>query len=464
VHRKPALAAACAVATAVVGVGLAVSPAQAAAPALPGHITAVSATPGPAAGEVTFHWKAEGTHTTAFVIETGLSSFKVGDPRLPDHGRGSKTFTVSGKSRSVTLSAAQVASAGASVATAHHLYYRFKAVDRTSSGTSTRSWPYQQWVAVAPAAVSGHGDALRVASFNVRTAKDNTGPHAWLTRVPLVAHEIVRHAPDLVALQELNPGRADGLDLPTTGAVRQTESLLNAVHAEGATQYALVRTTPYVPSTVTEGTQGARIMYDTSRYRLLSTCHETTGGSPYSSDCSISTPVLSTDSASAKRRSAYALFEDRSSGAQFWFVSVHLDPRHSSTMHTEHVYEGLRAAQMSAVLSKISSLNTRHLPVVLGGDTNSWQNNQGGERAHDALIAAGYYDSAAAQTQVDVRYTTMSDFATTLTLPSSGWGARLDVIATHGIKGATRFENVMLHTDSNRASDHNMVLADLRLP
>ena len=130
----------------------------------PGASAAVTARPGPGPGQVTFSWKQDGSHTTAFIIETGLTSFKVGDPNLPDHGRAAKYFAVASGRRSVTLSAAQVASAGASAGSANHLYYRLKAMNKTRSGTTYRDWPYLQSVAVAPATPSRSGAALRVAA------------------------------------------------------------------------------------------------------------------------------------------------------------------------------------------------------------------------------------------------------------------------------------------------------------
>ena len=103
-------------------------------------------------------------------------------------------------------------------------------------------------------------------------------------------------------------------------------------------------------------------------------------------------------------------------------------------------------------------------PVILAGDLNSWQNNQGGDRAHDALVKAGFYDTAAAPTQVNTTYTTFNDFRKTIPVNKSGWGARLDVIAGKGLVGVAKFENVMKKTSSNRPSDHNMVYADVYLP
>ena len=215
----------------------------------------------------------------------------------------------------------------------------------------------------------------------------------------------------MVALQELSPGRADGKPLPTTGSVRQTVSLVNALRAAGGSRYRLVRTTPYVKPGVPEGSQGARILYDTSRYSLVSPCPETARDGSYSSSCTIVMPLRASDSATIRRRAAYAVLADRATGKRFFVVSAHLDARHSTNTTTEHSYEALRASQAKAVLARVTQLNTAHLPVVLAGDLNTWQNNKAGYGAHDALIASGYYDTAAALTQVNVRYTTMNAFA-----------------------------------------------------
>ena len=449
---------------AAVPLGAIAAPAQGAAVLRPARVAAVTAKPGPGVGEVTFSWSQAGANTTAFVIETGLTSFKANDPNLPDHGRNARYFTVSPKRRSITLTAAQVASAGARAGSANHLYYRLRAVNRTGAGTGVRDWPYLQSVAVRPSVPSASGTALRVASFNVRTANATTDSRVWLTRAPLVGRTIASRNPGVVAVQELGPGRADGMKLSTTGSVRQTVSLTNALRAIGADRYRLVRTTPYGKPGVVEGTQGARILYDASRYRLVSRCAESSAGGNYSSSCTVMMPVRAGDAAKERRRAAYAVLEDRASGKRFFVVSAHLDARHSKNLTTERGLEALRGNQVRTVLSRVSELNTAHLPVVLAGDLNSWQNNKGGYAAHDALVAAGFYDTAAATTQVNVRFTTMNDFRRTLVASSSGWGARLDVIAVKGVTGAQRYENVMKVTDANRPSDHNMIVADIRLP
>ena len=57
----------------------------------------------------------------------------------------------------------------------------------------------------------------------------------------------------------------------SSGATRQTESLLKALKSNGAGKYKLVRTTAYVRAGTEHGTQGARILYDSTRYTLVTT-------------------------------------------------------------------------------------------------------------------------------------------------------------------------------------------------
>jgi endonuclease/exonuclease/phosphatase family metal-dependent hydrolase len=449
---------------------VAAAPTASATVSTPGAISSVVAVPGPAAGQVTFTWAASGASTTAFVIETGLTTFKVGDPVLPDHGRHTTYFTMASNRRSITLSAAQVASAGAGTSSANHLYYRFKAVNQTASGTAVRTWPYLQNVAVKPGTPASTGTALRVATFNVRTATAAAGVTPWTSRVAGIARTILSRRPGVVGLQELGIGRADGSTSPsTTTSLTQVRSLLDTLAAQGGGRYQLVRSTRFVAPGTPEAIQGARILYDTSRYQLVSSCPERSDSLPlsnnsWSSSCSVALPMLTGDSSWTRRRATYAVLADRTTGRRFYVVSAHLDQRHSTASTTELSYERLRAAQVRAVLARVDSLNTGHLPVVLAGDLNTYQNNQGGYDAHDTLVSAGFYDTAAAVTQVNPRYTTMNHFACTLTVPGTGWGSRLDVVAVRGVWGASRWENVLATTDCSRPSDHNMVVADIRLP
>ncbi len=450
------------------GLGVGTLPLQAttahAAVVTPSSFTAVTSTPGPGPGEVTISWTQDGRNTTGYVIETGLTSFSYTDASMPMHARGSRLFTVPAGRRSVTLTAAQTASAGAGMSSANHLYFRLRAVNLTASGETVRYYPYLQTVAVAPAVPAPTGTPLRVGTFNVRTSRATDDVRTWLDRAPDVARSIVEKNLGVVALQELGPGRADGVEGSTGGRPRQTDSLLTTLAAQGASRYKLIRTTPYVKAGTVANTQGMRILYDASRYTLVSNCLDTSSDGAYSASCSVKLPIRNSDTEAMRRRATYAEFADKGTGEHFYFVSVHFDSRRSTDLAVERTYDLLRGSQAKAAVDAVDAVNTQHLPVILGGDINTWQNNKVGYTAHDVLVDEGFYDTAAADRQVNVRYTTMNDFQTTLSDPGTGFGSRLDALMVKGISSADYWENVMKVTDTARPSDHNMVIADIRLP
>jgi len=430
---------------------------------LPDKITAVSAGPGPGAGQVTIRWAQRGRNTTAFQIETAVSSFSPTKKSLPRHGRHGKYFTVSAARRSVTLSAAQVASSGASAASGNLMYFRVYALNRTASGTAVRRYPYLKAVLPRPVAPKKSGTQLRAATFNVRTARATSDKRTWLQRAPDVARQILTYRPGVVALQELGPGRADGKSGSTASVGRQTTSLESALARAGGRRYQLVRTTPYLKPGSPSGSQGARILYDTSRYVLRSSCPETTSGRAYSSSCTIAMPLLPGTNEDDRRRATYALLQDRRTAQRFYVVSAHLDSWHSSNATRERAYEAHRGRQASTVVRAMDRINRSRLPIVFGGDLNGWQNNPVADAAHEALTRYGYYDSASAGARINMAYATVNHFDTRVKPKPLGVSARLDVVAIKGRQGARRIQNVVKAVDSARPSDHNMVVSDLVL-
>ena len=436
---------------------LVVTTAPADAAPLPSKITSVRAVPGPGVGQVTISWKQDGRNTSGYKIETGLTTFSKTSSSLPKTGRNAKVFAVGKGRRSVTLSAAQVSAAGAPATSGNHLNFRLYAVN----GSATRAYPYLQAVLPKPAPPKPSGTPIRLGTFNVRTAKATTDARPWLRRAPDVAREIRDHNPGLVALQELGPGRADGKVGTTNGTTRHTTSLAIALRSVGAGKYRLTRETSYVKPGTVFGTQGSRILYDTSRYTLLSRCTDKTGKSSWSPTCGMILPLLPGDKKSEQRAAAYARFQDKRTGKRIWFASVHLDARHSSNLATEKRYNSLRGSQMRTVYNKLRSVNTSGDQVIIAGDINSWQNNRAGNAPHDFLVAKGFTDTSAAQTRINTQYTTSNHFDTVLKPAGQGFGVRLDVIMVQGRYGAKRFENVMKRVDSTRPSDHNLVISDV---
>ena len=448
---------------------LSVPPVAEAASTTPSAITSVAASPGSSPGTVVFTWQSAGKNTDHFLVETGLTSFsKSSSSSLPRSGRHAATFKISAKARSWTMSKADAATAGSPLGSANYLYFRFFAVNEDGSKTYTKAYPYLQ--AVLPkglaASANGKGTDMRVASFNVRTVKATKDKRNWLKRVDDVAADILSTRAGVVLVQEASPGRADGKSGSTAKVGRQTTTLIDQLAAQGGStyDYRMARTTSYLKSGLPRGTQGGRVLYDNKRYKLISDCPEKTGKKTYNAACSFTLPILSTDSEKKRRRGGYALLENRSSGQRFWAIAAHLDERHSSSKKTGPKYDKLRGAQADAIVSLVDSVNTKDYPVILGADINTWQNDKMGYSGHDKLIAAGFYDTLAAETRVNPEFTTSNGFKTTLKPNGNGVGSHLDVVMVKGGKGgADRWVNVMQNPDPERPSDHNLIYADITI-
>jgi endonuclease/exonuclease/phosphatase family metal-dependent hydrolase len=301
--------------------------------------------------------------------------------------------------------------------------------------------------------------ALRVGSFNVRTARAHDG-RSWLSRAGDVAREIASRDPGVLAVQELGPGRADGTKGTTTGHLRQTTSLERSLRSVvGDSRYQLVRTTPYVKPGTNHGTQGTRILYDTRKFKLLSNCPEKTGSKNYNPSCSMNMPLRSSDSESLRRSAAYAKFADRKSGKRFWVVSVHLDDRHSSSLSTEKSYNALRGRQARAVYLRVNGLAKAGEDIIYAGDFNSWATNRAGDAPRRYLLGQGFTDSYGADSKINAKYPTINHYETTLTAK----GVRLDYVLIKGSKKILKYENVMKRVDSSRPSDHNMIISEMIL-
>ncbi len=304
------------------------------------------------------------------------------------------------------------------------------------------------------------GTEIRFATFNVRTSRADIGTSRhWLHRAYSVAQEIKTREPGIVAIQELGPGRADGKRSRIKNSLRQTESLEKALRSVGAGKYQLVRTTAYVAPGTSHSTQGTRILYDTNKYRLVSKCPETTGKKNYNSSCSMDLP---SDAKTNRRSAAYAEFEDRKTGKNFFVVSAHLDDRHSSNPSTEGALDNLRAAQVRAAYNRVSNL-AGSKPILFGGDLNSWKTKAGSNAPFDELTSDGFDDATVAPTRIGAEYPTVNHWQGTLSANGEDRQVALDVVMAKGALSFDTYENVMNVTDANRPSDHNMVISNLVL-
>jgi endonuclease/exonuclease/phosphatase family metal-dependent hydrolase len=444
--------------TALVAVFSAGLPASASAASKPGSVKSIVASPGAAVGQIKVSWKASGSHTDKFRIETALTPFG-----STNDGRDAHTFTVSGSKRSKTLSAKSVATAGAAPATGNHLYIRVVAIDVTKSGT--KKGKASDLVATTARALPAPavGAPLRVASYNIRSAVyDGQGGRSWAKRAPDVAADILKANPGIVAIQEASPA--------SFGGMRQTESLQAALIAAdpAKARYTITRTTGYNPPGTAHGSQAARIVYDSSRYQLLSQCVDTTLVSGtlqnWSGTCSFDLPILPDDAPTWKRSAAYAEFADLATGKPFLVVSAHLDYRHSKNKATESKLNDLRSLQAATIWANMNLIRKVGEPVVVAGDFNASQADAGGNGPHDYLVQQGFYDAAGAMKQAGLEFPSLNHFDKVLDEDPEGYARRVDQILVYGTTGSNLFKEVVAQKNPARNSDHNLVYADLVLP
>ncbi|MDQ2625103.1 MAG: hypothetical protein M3Y20_08100 [Actinomycetota bacterium] len=274
------------------------------------------------------------------------------------------------------------------------------------------------------------------------SSQKSRGKRGFNSRLGRIATSIVSRKIGVVGLQELSPG-AKGK--------RPTDRLVRALRRAGGT-YAMVRTSPYFPAgTKKVGSQGARIVYDSSRYALVSSCPNSTGNRQYSSSCAIEMPPGPGEKHG--RMAAIAQFRDRATGARFWFVSVHLTPLAGVKR------DRLRTRQVKHVVSQIEKRNVAKLPIVLVGDLNTWRNRSTGRNAHDFLAKRGFVDSFTAKKRKNAKFSTYNQWGKRVKK-----GARLDYVLVKNGAGVLRYRNVMKRVDAKRPSDHNLVIGDVRLP
>lgn len=454
-----------------------------AATRVPAPMKIVSSTaPGPAVGSVTVAWKpvksAWKPRTTGFRIETATTQFSPYGKSLPVHGKHSHVFTVGAAARKLVIPAGTMAKIGAPLASGNHLYVRVWSLDK-KPGHPVRTYSDGKLHAVFPRglASTGTGEPVRMADWNVRIAGADAGTsHDWYTvRLPLVAQNIAAQAPGIVTIQEANPTSYAPYQSGADKVHTQLLTLLDRLNADTAGTYKLVRESyyaNYMDSSNTKTQQGERILYDSSKYTLLTDCPNTTGNLYYNTSCSIELPSTTPGDpvhANNKRWAGYAQFASKSTGQRFWVVSVHLDNvgGGKDSAAVQRGGDDLRAAQVQAVLDRIDGLNTAHEPVLLAGDLNTFQNSKSphGYAAHDVLVRNGFYDTFAAATRSGYQYDTENDYGLNAKADISGIGARIDTIMTQGIAGADSWKHVRFRgADGAWPSDHDMIVATFKLP
>lgn len=436
----------------------------------PARFKSVTGKPGKAPGTAVIRWRASNATTSYYRLDMASTIFHPSSKTMPKKGRNFRSVKIPRSAKSYTISAKLAAKVGAPVGSGNHIYYRFYAVNAAGKKKITRVWPGLEATATSPARLPATGTNIRIATFNVasvRATLNKAGRLPWLDRRDRIASMIRSSGAGIVALQELGPGNTkDGGSLDRGTLTRQTDDLVTAVNMLSPNQpFALVRRTSYYTPGSTNGTQGMRILYDTTRYRQMLHCPDTTGNSQNSPSCSFALPTRPGDAERNRLRAAYAKFTEVATGKQFYVVSAHLDARLGATKAEQRSFGALRKSQARTIIQFMRKLNTEKLPIFVAGDFNSWQNQPVvGASAQQVFLANGFYDGLAAAKRSGVAMATASQWKTTVTPASTGFGSRIDYIMAWGTSGSVEYHNTMLRRDTARVSDHALIWATFRLP
>jgi endonuclease/exonuclease/phosphatase family metal-dependent hydrolase len=399
---------------------------------VPDKITSAHGVAGTHPGETRLRWKSAGGHTDFYRITTALTPF--GSARTPATGRHSTTFKVGGNRHSVTLTPEQTARAGAGLGSGRHLFFRIAAVRKGSADTASRPYPFLGHTTVAGQGPTGNGAALRFASYNLHVASRDVPGHPWKDRAPLIAKNLARATPDVVALEEMIPAMWDN----RAGG----DGLAAELKSAGLGRYRLT-----MPDAYTDSPGDSRILYDPAKVTMTGSCATDPGA------CTIRMP----DPSGQVRLAAYAQFEVNGTSQKFWFVAAHLNPGNAAKT------DALRGKQAQAIVAEMSQLYSQsHLPVIVGGDFNSSQTSNGKDAPHTAFLQAGYFNTSAARTQVNLQYNSVNAYKSPQRPSNYGFGSMIDSILTLGMRGASTFKQ--WRTTGPYPSDHNLITTDLRLP
>lgn len=159
---------------------------------------------------------------------------------------------------------------------------------------------------------------------------------------------------------------------------------------------------------------------------------------------------------------------DGTLGGLFYVTPQHFTGTASGSW-TQDAWTGTDARLLIDRLQEIAG----SAPVIVAGDLRytlePWGERSGYVPGQPTFVRAGYYDAIASQSRTNAAYSTVNGHNGT---PSgtqrpypTGAGPRADYILVKGIRGSTRYVNVVNWSYKGLVpSDHNLVYADIYIP
>lgn len=175
-----------------------------------------------------------------------------------------------------------------------------------------------------------NAQSLKVMTYNLRLDLDSDGENSWTNRKEFLESQIQFYEPDLFGVQEAKPN--------------QVIDLANALP-----QYAYVG---IGREGIGKG-ESSNIYYKKEAFKVIQENTFWLSETP--------NEISKGWDAACHRVCTYVLLQNKVDKRQFWVFNTHLD----------HVGELARTKGLQLILSKINSLNSKKLPVLLMGDFNS---------------------------------------------------------------------------------------------
>lgn len=357
----------------------------------------------------------------------------------------------------------------------------YYAAVRVISGTGLNLSAYSPAVSVKPTAdggsqqekekppvASGDSKPLTIASFNVRCAncyKRQNLERPWSERRGVVVASILQKKPDVIGVQEASQGW-----LVVGGkkvSLSQFEDLRKRLRA-GGTPYEI--TNPHRNNCVNSTTprncryqdrgasKGTKIFFNTDTVKMLSQGSQKL---PQCSGCN-------------ERYVAWAIFQQRSTGQEFFFAETHIE--HGSS------YYNLRKAQTEAMMREVELRRPRGMPAFVVGDFNSTRYFNPANAPYDEVISHGFVDplghtyksprvssKATAERRIRAHYNSHNNFIRQVPhFEPHENGSNLDYIFTTPMR-TLQWETVLNLDSSGKLagtipSDHNMLVAKVLMP
>ncbi|MET1059412.1 MAG: endonuclease/exonuclease/phosphatase family protein [Nocardioides sp.] len=382
------------------------------------------------------HLKVSWTASSTYRYTVAVSASRVDGAPTQEYDEGSAP---AGTPLSITVPHAP----GATPESGAYTYVRIIA-RRPGSTTRTR-W---EWLLPTPVTPPSGGDRVKVATFNVRTWGADSSQRArtsWTKRRGRVVKQMVNSGAGVFLLQEASGSPK----LRVAGKRWQYQDLARRL----PDRFALARRSTYTSKGRTAGAQGNRIIYDASRYAKR--------GAGYFR--------LPTKSMSNNRWVPWVLLRSRTTGVEFYAMSVHFTSGGDKPGSTR--FFQARQKQATTMVSNARNLAATGRTVYLGGDFNSTSNQLPYNNVHRIFVDAGFYDgfSTAEANRTNGAYPTTNGFR----FPVSQQPYRRDyVMALHptaagntdadaALAGSYAFKNYVYRSMSSVASDHFMQSATM---